>query len=55
LEQFGEFGGKGKGGEEIDDPYYGGRDGFDTAYEQANRFSKAFLAELEERQKNGKL
>jgi low molecular weight phosphotyrosine protein phosphatase len=46
---FGEFGGKmrkGKG-EEITDPYYGGRDGFEIAYEQAVRFSKAFLEKLE--------
>ena len=55
LLQFGEFGGKGKGGEEINDPYYGGQEGFQTAYEQANRFSKAFLQELEDRNKNGKL
>ncbi|KAH7412351.1 low molecular weight phosphotyrosine protein phosphatase [Phaeosphaeria sp. MPI-PUGE-AT-0046c] len=47
---FGEFGGKGKGGsaEEVDDPYYGGDDGFEVAYEQAMRFSKAFLKKLED-------
>lgn len=39
------FGGKGKG-EEIDDPYYGGRDGFQTAYEQVNRFAEGFLQSL---------
>ena len=47
---FGEFGGKmrkGGRGEEVRDPYYGGRDGFETAYEQAVRFSKAFLEKLE--------
>jgi low molecular weight phosphotyrosine protein phosphatase len=45
---FGEFGGKnGKRGEEVEDPYYGGDDGFDVAYEQAVRFSKAFLEKLE--------
>lgn len=60
---FGEFGGKRRTGgarkkekglngrvgrgEEIDDPYYGGDEGFSMAYEQAVRFSKAFLEELE--------
>lgn len=39
---FGEFGGK-KRAEEVDDPYYGGRDGFEIAYEQIVRFSKNFL------------
>jgi len=34
-------------GQEIEDPYYGGIDGFETAYEQALRFSKGFLAYLE--------
>ncbi|RAQ99255.1 low molecular weight phosphotyrosine protein phosphatase [Stemphylium lycopersici] len=50
---FGEFGGKrrkyrGKEmGEEIQDPYYGGDEGFTIAYEQAVRFSRAFLEKLE--------
>jgi low molecular weight phosphotyrosine protein phosphatase len=45
---FGEFGGKGKGrGEEVEDPYYGGDGGFDTAFEQAGRFGRAFLGALE--------
>jgi low molecular weight phosphotyrosine protein phosphatase len=44
---FGEFGGKGKRAEEVQDPYYGGNDGFEVAYEQAVRFSKAFLEKLE--------
>ncbi|KAF2260465.1 hypothetical protein CC78DRAFT_536351 [Lojkania enalia] len=47
---FGDFGGKkrrGGRGEEVQDPYYGGRDGFEIAYEQAVRFSKAFLEQLE--------
>ena len=51
---FGEFGGKrrrGGRGEEVQDPYYGENDGFTTAYEQAVRFSKAFLEQLE----NGEL
>lgn len=39
---FGEFGGKGKA-EIVDDPYYGGRDGFEIAYEQIVRFSNNFL------------
>jgi low molecular weight phosphotyrosine protein phosphatase len=29
------------------DPYYGGDEGFDTAYEQAVRFSKALVEQLE--------
>lgn len=41
---FGEFGGK-KRAEEIDDPYYGGSDGFEIAYEQISRFSNNFLKE----------
>jgi len=41
---FGEFSGSGKK-EEIDDPYYGGKDGFEIAYEQCMRFSKNFLNE----------
>ncbi|PBP15464.1 Phosphotyrosine protein phosphatases I [Diplocarpon rosae] len=41
---FGEFAGK-KGVEEVDDPYYGARDGFEVAYEQCLRFSRNFLKE----------
>lgn len=41
---FGEFAGK-KKVEEVDDPYYGGRDGFEVAYEQCARFSTNFLKE----------
>lgn len=47
---FGEFGGKmrrGGKGEEVEDPYYGGDDGFEVAYEQAVRFSEDFLDKLE--------
>lgn len=47
---FGEFGGKKRRGgkaEEVEDPYYGGDHGFETAYEQSVRFSKAFLESLE--------
>ncbi|KZF19070.1 phosphotyrosine protein phosphatases I [Xylona heveae TC161] len=46
---FGDFGGK-KKNEEIDDPYYGGRWGFDEAYEQAVRFTNGFLKALENEQ-----
>lgn len=35
------------GGQEIEDPYYGGINGFEIAYNQALRFSKGFLAYLE--------
>jgi low molecular weight phosphotyrosine protein phosphatase len=42
---FGEHSGK-KKAEEVDDPYYGGRDGFDIAYEQCVRFSKNFLKDV---------
>jgi low molecular weight phosphotyrosine protein phosphatase len=31
----------------VQDPYYGGDDGFTVAYEQSVRFSKAFLEQLE--------
>ncbi|KFA61421.1 hypothetical protein S40285_03590 [Stachybotrys chlorohalonatus IBT 40285] len=42
---FGEYSGSGKA-EIVDDPYYGGRDGFETAYEQCTRFSKNFLKDV---------
>jgi low molecular weight phosphotyrosine protein phosphatase len=35
---FGEYSGKQKA-EEVQDPYYGGKSGFDTAYEQSVRFT----------------
>jgi low molecular weight phosphotyrosine protein phosphatase len=41
---FGTYAGK-KKAEEVDDPYYGARDGFEIAYEQCTRFSKNFLKE----------
>ncbi|KAF2743751.1 low molecular weight phosphotyrosine protein phosphatase, partial [Sporormia fimetaria CBS 119925] len=45
---FGVFGEKkGKRGEEVVDPYYGEDDGFERAFEQAVRFSRGFLGELE--------
>lgn len=45
---FGAFGGKAKGEKEIvDDPYYGGDEGFEVAFEQVDRFSRNFLKWLE--------
>ncbi|KAI1013293.1 hypothetical protein LB503_001585 [Fusarium chuoi] len=41
---FGEFSGT-KRPEIVNDPYYGGDDGFAKAYEQCTRFSKNFLKE----------
>lgn len=37
----------GKGAEEVIDPYYGGRNGFDVAYKQMVRFTEGFLAQLD--------
>jgi len=52
---FGDYGSKrGTKGEEIDDPYYGGDQGFAKAYEQSGRFTAAFLKMIEE-QEGGKL
>ncbi|KAF2817092.1 phosphotyrosine protein phosphatases I [Mytilinidion resinicola] len=42
---FGEFGGR--KGEEIADPYYGARNGFEIAYEQVVRMTNGFLKTLE--------
>jgi len=44
---FGAFAGGRDEQEIVDDPYYGGDDGFETAFEQVDRFSKNFLAWLE--------
>lgn len=44
VKLFGEFGGKGR--EEVGDPYYGARDGFEIAHEQMVRFSKGFIKEV---------
>lgn len=44
---FGEFGG-GKRAEVVNDPYYGGRDGFEKAFEQCRRFALNFLKEVVE-------
>ncbi|KAI9881520.1 MAG: hypothetical protein M1830_000083 [Pleopsidium flavum] len=41
---YGDFGGR--KGEEVIDPYYGARDGFEIAFEQTVRFSKGFLKEV---------
>ncbi|KAK0279354.1 Low molecular weight phosphotyrosine protein phosphatase [Friedmanniomyces endolithicus] len=46
IHLYGEFGGK-RREEEIGDPYYGGRDGFEIAYEQVTRFGKALLRHIE--------
>jgi low molecular weight phosphotyrosine protein phosphatase len=45
LMLFGEYSGTGRA-EVISDPYYGGRQGFEKAYEQATRFSKNFLKDV---------
>ncbi|KAH7025747.1 phosphotyrosine protein phosphatase I superfamily [Microdochium trichocladiopsis] len=42
---FGEFSGVPGKKERVSDPYYGGRDGFEKAYEQCRRFSINFLKE----------
>lgn len=48
---FGEFagsvGGKSKRVEEVEDPYYGGDEGFDVAYEQCMRFGREFLRRVQ--------
>ena len=46
---FGTYGKKGK--EEVIDPYYGGRNGFEIAYDQMVRFSTGFIKQLEDRTK----
>lgn len=45
LMLFGEYAGK-KKAEEVDDPYYGGQEGFEAAYEQCTRFTRNFLREV---------
>ena len=44
LMLFGDFGGR--EGEEVIDPYYGARNGFEIAHEQMVRFSKGFMAQV---------
>lgn len=41
---FGDFGGV--KGEEVVDPYYGARDGFDVAYRQMVRFTDGFIQQV---------
>lgn len=48
---FGAFGGK-TDDEIVDDPYYGGDEGFEMAFEQVDRFSKNFLKWLEKSAEN---
>ncbi|KAF4595674.1 Low molecular weight phosphotyrosine protein phosphatase [Ophiocordyceps camponoti-floridani] len=43
---YGEFSGAGAKTETVADPYYGGRDGFQKAYEQCRRFAQNFLREV---------
>lgn len=42
---FGEYSGSGKS-EIVQDPYYGGQQGFETAYAQCQKFSKNFLEDI---------
>lgn len=44
---YGEFGGSNRM-EEVGDPYYGGREGFEIAFEQVVRFGKGLLTKIEE-------
>ncbi|ORY69105.1 low molecular weight phosphotyrosine protein phosphatase [Pseudomassariella vexata] len=46
LMLFGEYSGIPGKKEVVQDPYYGGRDGFETAYKQCLRFSTNFLGEV---------
>ena len=43
---FGDFGAPKPESEEVVDPYYGVRNGFEIAYEQMVRFSKGFIAQV---------
>ncbi|KAF7188403.1 Low molecular weight phosphotyrosine protein phosphatase [Pseudocercospora fuligena] len=51
VHMYGAFGGKNKK-EEIADPYYGGRDGFEIAYEQVVRCGSGLLKHIEEQTKS---
>ena len=44
---YGAFGGK-DADEEVQDPYYGKKDGFQIAYEQVTRFGRGLLKHIEE-------
>lgn len=48
--QYGAFGGKGED-EEVQDPYYGKKDGFSIAYEQVTRMGRGLLKHIEEEAK----
>ncbi|KAK4695005.1 low molecular weight phosphotyrosine protein phosphatase, partial [Lecanoromycetidae sp. Uapishka_2] len=50
---FGDFGGK--KGEQVVDPYYGAKNGFEIAYEQMLRFSNGFISQVLEKQGVGKI
>ncbi|KAH6697297.1 phosphotyrosine protein phosphatase [Plectosphaerella plurivora] len=45
VQLWGEYSGTGKA-EEVEDPYYGGREGFKEAYKQCKRYTENFLAEV---------
>jgi low molecular weight phosphotyrosine protein phosphatase len=53
---FGDFGRGGKlhdrvgGGEVVEDPYYGGANGFEEVYKQVVRFSQGFIDYLEKQE-----
>lgn len=53
VKLFGEFGGKSKK-EEVGDPYYGGNDGFEIAFEQLQRFGRGLLEVVEREAGQGK-
>lgn len=45
---FGEFGGREGGREEVGDPYCGGGEGFEIAFEQVGRMGRGLLRRIEE-------
>lgn len=49
---YGAFGGKSEE-EEVQDPYYGGKDGFEVAHEQVKRFGRGLLEHLEKQATEG--
>ncbi|KAL2849493.1 phosphotyrosine protein phosphatase I superfamily [Aspergillus pseudoustus] len=55
---FGDFGSGGTltqrvgGGDVVEDPYYGGADGFEEVYQQVVQFSKNFLEHLEKKRQD---
>ena len=48
LYLYGSFGGRSTT-EQVGDPYYGGRDGFEVAFEQVSRFAQGLLKHIEDR------